>query len=463
MSDARRGLPPVHAVLGRPELAPWIDQVGREVVVAHVQRVLESSRQRRVAADPQEVASLAAKSLADDRPGLRPIINATGILIHTGLGRAPLGAEIARQVADIADGYSSLEFDLDSGERGRRATHVAALLRELTGAEAAAVVNNNAAATLLTMRALGAGREVVVSRGQLVEIGGSYRLPEVFEASGARLREVGTTNKTRLADYARAIGPETAGLLRVHTSNYRIVGFTEEVEIAALAALARERGIWCVDDIGSGALAPGLPPGVAGEPTIRGSLDAGSDLVLCSGDKLLGGPQCGLVLGRADLVERITADPMMRALRVSKLVLAALEALLRIARSPERAVRAIPLWSLIAEPVDRLAERGMVLATRWRRLGAAAEVVASEAYLGGGSTPALAIPSRAVRVDPPFPGRHATAEALARSLRLGDPPVVGRVHGGAYWLDLRAVFPHEIDSLGRAVDAQLGAEPADTC
>ena len=227
------------------------------------------------------------------------MINATGILLNTGLGRAPLAAEAAEAVDRVVRGYCNLEFDLESGERGRRTDGVESLLARLTGAEAAAVVNNNAAATILAVRALAAGREVVVSRGQLVEIGGSFRLPEIFEVSGARLVEVGTTNRTRLADYERAIGPNTAALLRVHASNFRIVGFTEQVPIADLAALGRARGLWTIDDIGSGALAPGLPPGVAGEPTVAEGLAAGADLVLFSGDKLLGGPQCGLLVGSA--------------------------------------------------------------------------------------------------------------------------------------------------------------------
>ncbi|GIW88851.1 MAG: L-seryl-tRNA(Sec) selenium transferase [Isosphaeraceae bacterium] len=463
MSDVRRGLPPVHAVLDDPGLSVWIERRGREVVVEQVRETLAQLRAQGRAAGIAEVVARVAAALESDRAGLRRVINATGILIHTGLGRAPLGAEIARQVAEAAERYCALEFDLDSGTRGRRATHVAQLLADLTGAEAAVVVNNNAAATLLTLRVLAAGREVIVSRGQLIEIGGSYRLPDVFEASGARLREVGTTNKTRLSDYSDAIQPSTAGLLRVHASNFRIVGFTEEVAIGALAALAHDRGLWCVDDIGSGALAPGLPPGIGPrEPTIRGSLAAGADLVLCSGDKLLGGPQCGLILGRADLIAQISVDPMMRALRVDKLTLAALEAVLRLARSRSQAVKAIPLWSLLATPVEQLDHRGQRLAARWNAQNVSALVTSSEAYLGGGTTPDQALPSRAVRLDPPFPGRFPTADHLARALRLGEPPVVARVHGGSVWLDLRSVFPDEDVILERAVLAQLGDDRPST-
>ena len=295
MSDpARRILPPVHLVLGSPALAGPIARIGREAVADAVRAAIDEARAaigrgEHPRVDPPRLAVRARVLLDRERPHLRRVINATGILLNTGLGRAPLAAEAAEAVDRVVRGYCNLEFDLESGDRGRRADGVEALLTRLTGAEAAAVVNNNAAATILAVRALAAGREVIVSRGQLVEIGGSFRLPEIIEASGARLVEVGTTNKTRLADYARAIGPETAALLRVHPSNYRVVGFTEEAPLAGLAGLARDRDLWLIDDIGSGALAPGLPPGVRGEPTAAEGIAAGADLVLFSGDKLLGG------------------------------------------------------------------------------------------------------------------------------------------------------------------------------
>ncbi len=301
---------------------------------------------------------------------------------------------------------------------------------------------------------------MVVSRGQLVEIGGSFRLPEVFATSGARLREVGTTNRTRLADYEAAIGPDTAALIRVHASNYRIVGFTESVAIAALAALAHAKGIWAIDDIGSGALGPGRPPGPAGEPTVAGSLAAGADLVLFSGDKLLGGPQCGLLVGKREAVERVEADPLMRALRVDKMTLAALEATLRLMLDPDRAARRVPLWSLLGAPVGSLAGRAGRLAVALRDdPGLDVTAVEETAYLGGGSAPVEPIATAAVRIAPPYPGPCGSEGALARALRLGDPPVVARVQGGAVLLDLRAVDESDDATLLAAVRRAMAGPP----
>jgi len=460
---ARRRLPPVHAVLDRPGLAAALATRGREATLGAVRAALDDARLALARGedppvDPDSLARAAEARLAAERPALRPVLNATGVLLNTGLGRAPLAAEAAEAVDRVVRGYCNLEFDLDLGERGRRGDGVEALLARLTGAEAAAVVNNNAAATILAVRALAAGKEVVVSRGQLVEIGGNFRLPDIIEASGARLREVGTTNKTRLADYERAIGPETAALLRVHPSNYRVVGFTEEVAIADLAALGRDRDLWTIDDIGSGALAPGLPPHVRGEPTAAEGLAAGVDLVLFSGDKLLGGPQCGILLGSREAIGPIGRDPLMRALRVDKMTLAALEATLRLALDPDRAAARIPLWSLLSVPLARLTERAGRLAATFRvGLGLEATVIESTAYLGGGSTPVEPIPTAVVRVGPPFPAPWASEAAWARALRLGDPPVVARVRGGAVLFDLRAIAEADDPALERAVRASIGA------
>jgi L-seryl-tRNA(Ser) seleniumtransferase len=301
---------------------------------------------------------------------------------------------------------------------------------------------------VLALRALARGREVVVSRGQLIEIGGSFRLPEIFEVSGARLREVGTTNRTRLSDYERAIGPETAALLRVHPSNYRVVGFTESVGIAELAPLAHSRNLKAIDDIGSGVLGPNLPPGVAGEPTATEGISAGADLVLGSGDKLLGGPQCGLMLGTRDAIARVSSDPLMRALRVDKMTLAALEATLRLALDPALAASRVPLWSFLTTSLGSLRDRAKRLADSLRtRLNLDATVVETTAYLGGGSVPAEPIPTAAVRVVPPLPAPWTSEGEWARALRLGDPPVVARVQGGAVLFDLRAVDPSEDERL----------------
>jgi L-seryl-tRNA(Ser) seleniumtransferase len=460
-----RRLPPVHAVLARPELSEPRAALGHAAVLRAVREALSEARRAlaqggAVAVDPRELAARAA-ILANERPALRRVLNASGILLHTGLGRAPMAAEAAAAVAEVARGYCNLELDLDSGERGRRTGGVAALIRRLTGAEAATVVNNNAGATVLALRALAAGREVVVSRGQLVEIGGSFRLPEIFAVSGARLREVGTTNRTRLADYEQAIGPETAALLRVHASNYRILGFTESVAMTDLAPLARARGLWAIDDIGSGALAPGLPPQVGDEPTVAGGIAAGADLVLFSGDKLLGGPQCGLLVGGRAAVARVEADPLFRALRVDKMTLAALEATLRLALDPALAGRRIPLWAFLNTPLATLRERAERLAAHLRdECRLKASVVESTSYLGGGSAPGVPLPTAAVRVEPPFPAPAESEGAWARTLRLGVPAVVSRVQGGAVLFDLRALAEDEDTLLADAVRRSRGSGTA---
>ncbi len=454
----RRKLPPVHEILQRPELAGLERVGGPETLRDAVREAVEEAR-KLVQNDPgtevavDRIAQRAAEILQrKTRPNIRPVLNATGILLHTGLGRAPLAAEAIQRIQQVSAGYCNLEIDLPSGERGKRATLVSTLLTQLTGAEAATVVNNNAAATVLSLRALASGREVVVSRGQLVEIGGSYRLPEVFEASGARLREVGTTNKTHLSDYQNAIGPETAALLRVHTSNFQVVGFTESVSLPDLSRLARSRGVLLIDDIGSGALKPGCPPLRTDEPTIADGLAQGADLVLCSGDKLLGGPQCGLIVGRKEVVERLERDPLMRAFRVDKLTLAALEATLRLMLDPDRARQSIPLWKALAVSPQSLMERASRLSKRiGEELGMNTQAVESTAFLGGGSAPADALPSAAVRLDPPWRSGFGSEDAVHHALRIGDPALVGRVHAGSVWLDLRTVPESDDDRLFRAV------------
>lgn len=445
MSDhSLNRLPPVNTVLGHPDLAEYQGRLGRERVVNAVRQALDEAREalrggRHALIDPPDLARRAVELLEADRPRLRRVLNASGILLHTGLGRAPLAAEAIEAVVEVARGYCNLELDLESGRRGTRSAGAAELLCRITGAPAATVVNNNAAATLLALRVLAAGREVVVSRGQLVEIGGSFRIPEILEVSGARLREVGTTNRTRLSDYANAIGPETASLLRVHASNYRIVGFTESVPIADLAELARSRGIRAIDDVGSGALRPGFPP-LEGEPTVAEGIAAGADLVLCSGDKLLGGPQCGLMLGSHEAVSKVQADPLYRALRVDKMTLAALEATLRLLLDPARVCESIPLWKVMTLPLDTVRRRAEILAGTLRdELNLMADAVDSSAYHGGGSVPGLEIPSASVRISPPFPAAAPSDTSLARALRLGEIPVVARVQGGAVLLDLRTL------------------------
>jgi L-seryl-tRNA(Ser) seleniumtransferase len=332
MSSVLRNIPSVTELLDSPPLKSLVNRVSNNVVVSGVRQFLGDMRtQVQSAAANVPTATELAQKIAEwiateERQSLRPVINATGILLHTGLGRAPLAEEAIAAMAEVSRGYASVELDLASGERSQRAIAVERSLVQLTGAEAATVVNNNAGATLLTLAALAVGREVIVSRGQLIEIGGSFRLPEVMSASGAVLREVGTTNKTRIGDYAAAIGDRTAALLRVHTSNYAVVGFTEDAPLAALVALGRKHNLPVIDDIGSGALIDLAKYGVQGEPVAAESIRAGADLVLFSGDKLLGGPQCGIIAGRRNLVQQVARHPLMRAFRVDKLTLAALVA-----------------------------------------------------------------------------------------------------------------------------------------
>jgi len=398
------------------------------------------------AGDGDLLARARAALEAAARPSPRRVLNATGVIVHTNLGRAPLAAAARAAVARAAEGYADLELDLATGARGSRHHHVEGLLRELTGAEAGMAVNNCAAATLLCAAALaGDGREIVVSRGQLVEIGGSFRIPEVIAQSGARLVEVGTTNRTRLADYARAVGPATGAILRAHPSNFRTLGFVEEVEIEALCGL----GVPVIDDVGSGVLADDVPA-LADEPAVRRSVAAGATLVCCSGDKLLGGPQAGVIVGRADAIARARAHPLARALRIDKLSLAALEATLRLYRDPQRARREIPVLTMLDATEAALATRAVALR---ERIGAGATVVRAGAKVGGGALPLLELEGPVVAVEP----GPAGADALAAALRAGDPPVIGRIHEGLLLLDPRTLTDAEAELAGAAVLVALRA------
>ncbi|HOX46585.1 MAG TPA: L-seryl-tRNA(Sec) selenium transferase [Myxococcota bacterium] len=453
-----RSLPSVDEVLARPDLAALLREHPRPLVVEAVRRAIDARRQALLAGGDGggggevDGPAVAAALAGWRRARLRRVLNATGILLHTNLGRAPLSAAAVERLAATAAGYSNLELDLGSGERGSRMDAVRALLLERTGAEAGLVVNNCAAAVYLALRALAAGREVLVSRGELVEIGGSFRVPDVMAASGARLVEVGTTNRTRLEDYARAMGPETGLLLKVHRSNFEIVGFTEEVEPRALAGLARERGVPFLWDMGAACLLPGLPPELAGVPDAAAALGQGPDLICFSGDKLLGGPQCGVLLGRAALIARLAKDPMARALRVGKLTLAALEATLDAYRGGEQGARAIPLVAMLLAEPEALARRAQALRAALAPVCGAAEVVASEAQVGGGALPLLRLPSFAVAVRP---GAGSAAE-LATRLRAGEPAVLGRVHEERVLLDVRTLVGEgEVAELAAAVARAL--------
>jgi L-seryl-tRNA(Ser) seleniumtransferase len=433
VSDALRALPPVDA------LAAEVD-APRLVAVAAARAVLAERRAELLggATDPADLAARAReRAAALTRPSLRRVLNATGVIVHTNLGRAPLAAAARAAVAEAAEGYSNLEWDLAAGERGSRHVHVEALVRELTGAEAAMAVNNCAGAVLLSVAVIG-GSEVIVSRGQLVEIGGAFRVPEVVAQAGARLVEVGTTNRTRRADYERAIGEGTCAILRAHPSNFRQLGFVQEVEIEELCEL----GVPVIDDVGSGVLDELAV--LAEEPSVRRSVAAGAALVCFSGDKLLGGPQAGVIAGRADAVERAKAHPLARALRLDKLGLAALAATLRLYLDPERARREIPVLAMLTVPEAELAGRAAALAA----LVPGAEVVRATAKVGGGALPLLELPGPVVAL----PG---APDAVAARLRAGEPPVVGRIESDRLLLDPRTLDPSEIEAAGRAAAAAL--------
>jgi len=456
-NKALRELPAVCAVLEHALLAESVIARGGAAVTRAVRAAIQEARTglqtgRALSIDPESLAHRSRELLDFDRPALRPVINATGILLHTGLGRAPLAEEAIAAVAATARGYCNLELNLDEGTRGRRTAGVAALLKALTGAPAATAVNNNAAATILALKALAAGREVIVARGQLVEIGGSFRMPEICEVSAAKLREVGTTNKTRLADYERAIGPQTAAILRVHRSNFQIVGFTEDVPLDELVTLAHRHGLAAIDDIGSGALDAGRPPGLSDEPTVAVSIAAGADLVLFSGDKLLGGPQCGIMLGSVAAIERVDTDPLKRALRLDKMTLAALEATLRLALDGDIARSRIPLWAMIDATLSTLAARATKLARLLcDELGLNATVAEGASYIGGGSAPFHPLESVLVAVSAPFPVRYGSEAGWARALRQGEPPVITRVQKGNVLFDLRTVAEELEPSLVEAI------------
>jgi L-seryl-tRNA(Ser) seleniumtransferase len=459
-SNLLRNIPSVTELLESPHLKTLVDRVSRNVVVSRVRTILDDLRTEvRSAAGEvslpgvQELAErIAQRILHGEQPRLRPVINATGILLHTGLGRAPLAEAAIDDLVAVARDYASVEVDLETGGRSQRVLAVESLLADLTGAEAAVVVNNNAGATVLVLAALAAGREVIVSRGQLIEIGGSFRLPDVMSTSGAVLREVGTTNKTRIDDFRTAIGEQTAALMLVHTSNYVVLGFTGEVELSELVRLGREHRLPVIHDIGSGALVDFSEFGFQGEPIAKDSIRAGADVVLFSGDKLLGGPQCGIIVGRRSYLEKIARHPMMRALRVDKLTLAALAATLRLYRDPATARREIPLLALLSTSVENLKNRAERLAPQMAACAAiaGAEPVSDVAYLGGGSIPTQQLPTWCVALTPK---EGLKVDRLATLLRNGLPSVVGRVQQDRLLLDLRSVMPRQDQQLVAAVQA----------
>jgi len=425
-------------VADRLRALPSVDRLATAVARAEL-----AERRAELLAGAEDEPDLVARARERLRPSLRRVLNATGVVVHTNLGRAPLAPAARAAVARAAHGYANLELDLAGGGRATRHDHVEGLLRELTGAEAAAVVNNCAAAVLLAVSALaGPGREVVVSRGQLIEIGGGFRMPEVVAQAGARLVEVGTTNRTRLGDYTDALGADTGAILRAHPSNFRAVGFVEEVGVEALCGL----GVPVIDDVGSGVLVDDLAA-LAGEPPVRRSVRAGAAVVAFSGDKLLGGPQAGVLVGRHAAIAVCRRHPLARAVRIDKLSLAALEATLALHRDPALALRELPVLAMLTLDGGELRSRAERLAT-----ATGGELVAATGRVGGGALPLLELPGFAVALDP----GPAGADALAAALRAGDPAVVGRIERGRVLLDPRTLAADELDAVAAAVLAVRG-------
>ncbi|HZR99911.1 MAG TPA: L-seryl-tRNA(Sec) selenium transferase [Chloroflexota bacterium] len=457
VGSALRQLPSVDRLLQEAAVQALVTRYARPQVLAAIRATLDAERAAvRAGAAPRElgplVAAVAAQAAALAGPRLRRVLNATGVVLHTNLGRAPLSPSALAAAASVGGGYSNLEYELGPGERGSRHEHIGDRLRRLTGAPAALAVNNNASAVLLALAALAAGREVIVSRGQLVEIGGGFRIPDVLRQSGARLVEVGTTNRTYIEDYARAITPDTALLLRVHPSNFQVRGFVHSASPEELVALGRARGLPVVDDLGSGSLLDTAAYGLAHEPMVQESVAAGMSLVCFSGDKLLGGPQAGIIVGESELIGRLRRHPLTRAVRPDKLTIAALAATLDHYLRDE-APRAVPVWRMIAAPLEALQARAEHLAAALTAHGVVAEVVEGESTVGGGSLPDETLPSRLVAV-----GVESEA-ALAARLRAGDPPVVARLERDRLLLDLRTILPEDDGALLDALRAALA--PAD--
>jgi L-seryl-tRNA(Ser) seleniumtransferase len=460
-TDPRRRLPAVEQVLQQPPVRALEARFGPGPLREALRALLEEARRTAAAGGEGELErllgalpeALRARLEAAGAPTLVPVINASGVVVHTNLGRAPLPPAAVARVAELAGGYSNLEYDLPGGGRGQREVHAEGRLRRLLGAGGTVVVNNNAAAVLLAVNTFAEGREVLVSRGELVEIGGSFRIPDIVAKGGARLREVGTTNRTRTADYRAALGPQTAMILKVHPSNFRIVGFTEAPTTAELAELARQAGVPLVEDLGSGLISP-LPPPLDAEPTAGQRLAEGADLVTMSGDKLLGGPQAGLAAGRRELADAMRKNPLYRALRVDKMTLGALDVVLA-EHEAGRAVRTVPVVAMLALDAAGVRARAEALAGA---LGAACpglelEVREGSSAAGGGAAPEVELPTALLAVAHP----RRRPDELAAALRAGQPPVVARVAGDRLLLDLRTVDPLQEPALLRALAAALGA------
>lgn len=460
-----RALPKVDELLKRDDVAGLMRAHGRVLTVGALRDAIDVVRQGILAGEVSEVGAEtvvveAAEVLAAlARPSLRRVINASGIVVHTNLGRSPLPESAMQAVADVARGYSTLEYDVESGERGSRHVHVEELICRLTGAEAAMAVNNNASAVLLGIAALARRKEAIVSRGQLVEIGGSFRIPDIMRESGAKMVEVGTTNKTHLRDYENAITPKTGLILKVHSSNYRVVGFTQEVPLDELVALGQKHGVPVFEDQGSGVLVDLAKFGLPGEPTVGAAIAAGVDLVSASGDKLLGGPQAGILAGKAEVIAKLKKHPLARAVRLDKMTLAALEATLRLYLDEERALAEVPTLRMLTMPAAEVAKRAEDLAASIREACGDAYAVSMQADVsraGGGSLPMEDIPTTVVALD----AKRMSATVLEAALRLGEPAVIARISADRLLLDPRTLLPGEDAEVVSALAAIAGATAA---
>lgn len=453
--DALRNIPSLDKLLRLPEVAPLVAEHGHELVVWRLRQCLEVLRQDLLRGQQPEdlTARLLARLQYKLQPSMRRAINAAGVILHTGLGRAMLAPKAVAAAKDAMDGYCTLAADPEQGKRMSRDVHLKDLVCELTGAESATFANNNAAATMLILNTLAQGKEVIVSRGQLVEIGGAFRMPDVMEMSGAVLREVGTTNKTHLRDYAKAINEHTGAILRVHQSNYRIVGFTEEPGIAELAELAQKHDLPVIDDLGSGALVDLRQYGLEYEPLIRESIDAGADVACFSGDKLIGGPQSGVMVGHSAIIDAIKKNPLARAMRIDKTTVAALEATLKLFLNRVELEQQHPTYRMFSLTPESLKQRADALAAQLQGLPAQVTVVEGQTEVGSGSVPTQTLPTWLLSLQPHTP----PPEALARGLRYNDPPIFARVYKEAVLLDLRTIQPEEeawvVEGLRNVLDA----------
>jgi len=451
MTDPRRRLPAVEALLAEPDIAALVAAHPRSVVVRAVRETIEGARTTGGAAPAEGWgAAVLARVHRLAAPSLEPVINATGVVLHTNLGRAPLAGPAIAAMARIAGSYSNLEYDVTRGTRGSRHGLCRDLLVELTGAPDALVVNNAAGALLVALSALARDGAAIVSRGELIEIGGAFRIPDIMARSGAKLVEVGTTNRTHRKDYEAALTPDARLLLKVHRSNFQVTGFTTEVPATELAELARARGVASLYDLGSGLLLDLAPWGLSGEPGVREGLASGVDAVVFSGDKLLGGPQAGILLGARAAIDACRKDPLARAVRSDKFTLAALEATLALYRDPERARMEIPVLRMLTEDVAQIRRRGEALQ---QGVGKDADLVGGESEVGGGSFPGAKLPTWLVRLTP----RHLTPDTLSARLRDGEPPIIPRIAGDHVLLDPRTIFPEQLETVAGAVRAALDA------